>query len=128
MSLTNTNPVSFGDDGARQVSFCKDQPALNSQPTERKQAPLFAELAGDTCTAAGQVGRGDAPILALCRELLRAGLSPDQALEVFRGSALAVRVRSIGEGAALEVNAKGTGFVPRAVRTASPIRKTGGQA
>jgi hypothetical protein len=36
-----------------------------------------------------------------------------------------LRVRSIGEAAALEVNPRGTGYVPvRAVRMASPIRET----
>ena len=45
------------------------------------------------------------------KELIAAGMSPDQALEIYRGSVLAVRVRSIGEAAGLEINSKGTGFV-----------------
>ena len=86
---------------------------------------IRAERRGSTtCTSDNVVVHGDAPILALCRQLLAAGLNPDQALEVFRGSTLAVRVRSIGEAAALEINAKGSGFVPRPVRTASPMRQT----
>jgi len=62
--------------------------------------PLYAKLIGDdTCTATGIT----APALALCRQLLAAGLDPDQALEVYRGATLALRIRSIGEGAPLTV-------------------------
>jgi hypothetical protein len=84
-----------------------------------------ADLSGDaTCSTAGITARGSTPILALCRELLAAGADPDQALEVYRGATLALRIRSIGEAAGLEVNSKGTGFVPlRAVRAASPMRQ-----
>jgi hypothetical protein len=82
---------------------------------------LRAELIGnDTCVANKIEARGHSPVLVMCRELLAAGLNPDTALEVFRGAVLALRVRSIGEGAGLEVNAKGTGF---AVRRASLTRK-----
>ena len=60
----------------------------------------------------------------MCRELLAAGLPPDAALIVWRRGTLALRIRSIGEAAALEVSAKGTDFVPRTVRTASPARSS----
>jgi hypothetical protein len=85
--------------------------------------PLRAELGGSTvCTAAGITARGAAPVLALCRQLLAAGLNPDQALEVYRSGVLALRVPSIGEAAGLEVNSHGTAFVAlRKRRTASPI-------
>jgi len=44
-------------------------------------------------------------------------------MEVYRGATLALRIRSIGEAAGLEINSKGTGFVPaRAIRTAPPMR------
>jgi hypothetical protein len=82
---------------------------------------LRAELIGaDICTVNEIAVRGYAPVLVMCRELLAAGLNPDAALHVYRGAVLALRVRSIGEGAGLEVNAKGTGF---AVRRASLTRK-----
>jgi hypothetical protein len=65
---------------------------------------ITAELTGsDKCSAAGITATGNAPALALCRQLLAAGLDPDQALEVYRGTTLALRVRSIGEGARLTV-------------------------
>ena len=83
-----------------------------------------ADLTGaEICTSMGLTARASTPILALCRELLAAGVDPDQALEVYRGATLALQIRSIGEAAGLEVNSKGTGFVPlRAVRAASPMR------
>jgi hypothetical protein len=61
-------------------------------------------------------------LLALCCELIEAGHDPAAPLEVYRGEMLSLRVRSIGEGAGLEVNGKGTGFKPcAAVGTASPV-------
>jgi len=54
VAFTNANPV-IGDDGARQDRFCKDQSAINSQVTHRKQ-PLRAELIGaHTCAADGVI-------------------------------------------------------------------------
>jgi hypothetical protein len=78
---------------------------------------IRAELAGsDTCTAAGIKAKGKTPVLNLCRLLLAVG----------RNGTLALKVRSIGEGAALDINSKGTGFVPYgAVRTASPTSQNG---
>jgi hypothetical protein len=69
-------------------------------------------------------------VLAICRELLRCGLSPDQALEVYRNGILALHVRSIGEGAKLAVRDDGnTGrprFISQQTRAAAPyIRENG---
>jgi hypothetical protein len=86
---------------------------------QTKPQDIRAELSGsDTCTAAGITARGTTPVLSLCRQLLAAGLDPDRAMEVYRGATLALRIRSIGEAAGLEINSKGTGFV----RTAPPAR------
>jgi len=66
--------------------------------------PLRAELIGADCvTALGITATGHAPVLTLCRKLLTVGVTPDQCLEVYRGAVLALRVRSIGEGAKLTV-------------------------
>jgi hypothetical protein len=94
----------------------------SSPPTQDR---IIAELIGsDTCRAdSGITVRSTAPVLALCRELLAAGLDPDAAVEAYRAGTLALRVRTIGEGARLELNAKGTGFVVQAVRRASPVRQ-----
>jgi len=63
-----------------------------------------AELVGTNCaTALGIEATGPAPVLTLCRELLAAGVTPDQCLEVYRGAVLALRVCSIGEAAKLTV-------------------------
>lgn len=82
--------------------------------------PIIGHLFDDDkCEAAGIAVQGNAPTLILCRALLKAGLDPDSALEVYRGTTLALRVRSIGEAALLEVNAKGTGFHVRRAECAS---------
>jgi len=97
----------------------------HSSSSAPAQTPsLRAGLIGsNTCTAAGITAHGNAPVLVLCRRLLAAGLDPDQAMEVYRGATLALRVRSIGEAAELEINSKGTAFVARrAVRTARTAR------
>ena len=74
-----------------------------------------ADLIGnDVCMGTGLTVRSTAPVLALCRALLAAGMNPDQALKVYRSGMLALTVRSIGEGAELEINSKGTDFVPAA--------------
>lgn len=111
-----------GDAAARErIRNWPDGPLTQS----RGQAPLRAELIGtDTCTVLRLSAHGVAPILALCRRLIEAGHDPAVALEVYRGNVLALAVRSIGEGAELEVNNKGTGFVrSRTVRTALPMRQ-----
>jgi hypothetical protein len=98
--------------------------AISARPgNKNSQLPLHAELTGDnTCTGSGITATGNAPVLALCRQLLAAGLDPDQAMEVYRGAVLAVRVRSIGEASGLEINSHGTAFVARRERrTAPPI-------
>lgn len=79
--------------------------AGTSKPnTNKSQDPIRAELFGsDTCTAGDLTAHGHAPVLVLCRQLIAAGLDPDRAMEVFRGTTLALRVRSIGAGARLTV-------------------------
>jgi hypothetical protein len=83
-------------------------------PTVRVQQPketIRAELTGsDICTAAGIKVRGSTPVLALCSELLAAGVNPDAAIQVFRNATLALHIRRIGEAARLEINGRGTGF------------------
>jgi hypothetical protein len=71
---------------------------------------VVAHLSGSrTCTANGITACGATPVLALCRGLLAAGLDPDTALEVYRASTLALRVRSLREGAQLAVKTAGNG-------------------
>jgi hypothetical protein len=49
------------------------------------------------------------PILALCRKLIEAGHPSSADLEVYRDGTLALRVRSIGEAAGLQVVTTPTG-------------------
>jgi hypothetical protein len=86
---------------------------------------IRAELGRDTCTALGVTARGEAPVLALCRKLIEAGLDPAMPLQVYRGDTLCLRVRSIGEAARLKVASAGNGcpvfrWADKGV-TASPI-------
>jgi len=65
---------------------------------------IEAELAGNAeCSARGLTARGPAPVLTLCRALIGAGFDPRRPLNVYRGRVLALKVRSIGEGARLAV-------------------------
>jgi hypothetical protein len=98
------------------LSYTKPNTACNS---------VVAHLSGSsTCTGAGITANSPTPVLALCRELLAAGLDADTAMEVYRAGTLALRVRSLREAARLEINSKGTGFIVRpAVRKASPIAR-----
>ena len=74
---------------------------------------IRAELIGDNeCRAAGLVVRSTTPVLAMCRQLIAAGIDPATPLECNRGTTLAITVASIGQGAGLEINGHGTGFRP----------------
>jgi hypothetical protein len=84
---------------------------------------IRAELTGsDGCSALGLTINSSSPVLALCRALIEAGHDPATPLEAYRGDVLCLRVRSIGEAAALEINGEGTGFRRRRQPdAASPI-------
>ena len=103
-----------------QVGGAEDSPSQVSPQATR------AELIGsDVCTAFGLTARNHSPVLALCRALIEAEHNPATPLDAYRGDVLCLRVRSIGEGARLEVNTKGTGFIAhRAVRAGPLVRKT----
>jgi hypothetical protein len=62
--------------------------------------------------------KSDAVVCALCRRLIEAGHDPNEPMEVYRGTTLALRVRSIGEAAKLTVEETKTG--PR-FRVARPF-------
>ena len=88
--------------------------SLNKQRNHPEQEPIDAELRGSTiCTAAGMTVNTGSPVLAMCRALIAAGYDPTTPLHAYRGDTLALRVRSIGEAAELQVNSAGTGFATR---------------
>ena len=71
---------------------------------------ILAKLSGsDTAIALGITAKADSPILALCRKLIEAGHDPAAPLEANRGNTLALRVKSIGQDAALRVGTGGNG-------------------
>ena len=100
--------------------------------TETQAAPIRAALFGsDQCRAEGCTVRAASPILETCRRLTQAGYDPDRPLHCYRGDILALRVRSIGEGAALTVKTAGNGSPIFAVlkgAAGSPIDWRDGQA
>jgi hypothetical protein len=67
-------------------------------------AIIIAELIGHDRAQAGDiVARGRSPVFTLCRTLVAAGADPNSRLECFRGSVLALTVRTIGIGAKLTI-------------------------
>jgi len=67
-------------------------------------AVIIAQLIGDDTAQGGQiVVRSRSPVFELCRALLAAGANPNSRLECFRGSILALTVKSIGIGAKLTI-------------------------
>ena len=88
--------------------------------TPGQPAPIRAALIGsDRCEAEGISVRAVAPVLALCRKLVTAGHDPERPLHAYRGNVLALRVRSIGEGAQLAIAGDGVGFRRRKDFTAA---------
>ena len=65
---------------------------------------IIAKLINDDVAQVGDiVCRGKSPVFALCRALLAAGANPNSKLECFRGSVLALTVKTIGIGAKLTI-------------------------
>jgi hypothetical protein len=94
---------------------------IQDRAADIKPDKIRAELAfSDTCTAAGITARGHAPALALCRQLLDAGHDPATRLQCWRGSTLCLTVRSIGEGARLEISDDPPRFKRRREPVAAP--------
>jgi hypothetical protein len=92
-----------------------------------KAQVIRAELVGDDiATALGITAKSPTPVIRLCVMLIEAGHDPAAQLHVYRGKTLALTVRSIGEGARLVINGKGSGFRrARAVGTAPLMRQNG---
>jgi hypothetical protein len=114
--LNGVGPATAGTvDGARKVVVAGKPSSRTLTKPQDQLADLAqrirAELIGsDTCTACGHTAHGAAPVLALCRLLVDAGINPAQPLDAYRGDTLCLHVRSIGEAAKLEIDGKGCGF------------------
>ena len=64
--------------------------------------PIEAQLIrSDTCKVRSITTKSSSPVLAMCRALIGAGYDPCRPLHCYRGSMLALKVRTIGEGAKL---------------------------
>ena len=73
-------------------------------PEMQRGAVIIAQLIGDDKAQAGDiVARSRSPAFTLCRALLAAGADPNSKLECFRGSVLALTVKTIGIGAKLTI-------------------------
>ncbi len=71
--------------------------------------PIRCELFGSGTAQAGDlISRGHSPVLDLCRKLVAAGYDPRLPMQCFRCDTIALRVRSIGEGAKLTVRETAT--------------------
>jgi hypothetical protein len=104
-------PTGYRDGGktTEQVSTPAKYSSLNGT-----SSPVRAELSGDnSCTALGLTVSGNAPVLKLARALIAAGHDPVCPIHVFRGSVLALIVRSIGEAAGLAVKESTSDGKPR---------------
>ena len=93
--------------------------------------PVRVALFGsDRCRAEDFTASGAAPVLAMCRRLVRAGYNPATPLHAYRGDMLCLVVQSIGEGARLTVHSAGNGTPtfaldsPRRGAAAPPVRAT----
>jgi hypothetical protein len=81
-----------------------DQKVTGNFPTLERPF-IRAEIHGDDrCAAEGITVVAGAPVLGICRKLIEAGYDPATPLEAWRGDVLALRVRSIGDAAALTVD------------------------
>ena len=110
------------------VDFWQVDGAEDSLARYARQA-ICAELTGsDTCTVCGITVRSSIPVLVMCRKLIAAGHNPATPLEAYRRGILCLRVRSIGEAAALEINARGNGFIARRAVRAGPLARENGWA
>jgi hypothetical protein len=92
----------------------------------KTQLAIYAELAGaHCCSARGITAHSTSPVLVLCRLLVEAGHGPRRPLRAYRGDVLCLRVRSIREGARLEVNGHGTDFIkhPSPGGAGPPVRQ-----
>jgi hypothetical protein len=107
-----------------------------SENRKRPKPEITAELSGSSscvCKSLGVSMSGNAPVLAMCRELLAARADPDSSLTVYRKGILSLRIRSIREGARLTVKepdrgrphfARWSAFAPSPV--APLVRENGG--
>jgi hypothetical protein len=127
MLACNSAGVAHRNDAdAREIDQLGGKVNFLATPERKPFQVILAELTGsDTCTALGVTVRGSTPVLGLCRQLVERGHDPDRPLAAWRDGVLALVIASIGLGAGLEINSKGTRFIRRcAVRRGPPVAPT----
>jgi hypothetical protein len=108
---TTKSPGAVAALGAYETNLLGSKIVSNGILTRSCPQAIRAELIGsDTITALGFNARGSAPVLALCRELIAAGIDPATSLEAWRGNVLALRIASIDSAARLAVDETRTAF------------------
>jgi hypothetical protein len=93
-------------------------------PASPATQTVRAEIVGENrASALGVTAHSTSPVLLLCRKLIAAGVDPGTLLEAYRRRGdtdiLCLKVRTIGEGAAVQVNTSGTGFAPYRIHAPS---------
>jgi hypothetical protein len=73
---------------------------------------LSSDTIANVSSASSLAVHISSPVLALADKLFNIGIDPATPLACYRGETLALKVRSIGEAAHLEVSGAGTGFRP----------------
>ena len=103
--LKKRNPASWSGDGrVPQFDLAGARSTAGHNRPDSDFQVIRAELIGaNVCTAADLTATGAAPVLALCRQLVAAGFDSRCPLDAYRDNKLALRVRSIGQGARLTV-------------------------
>ena len=99
--------------------------AEGSTPKGRLKPILAQFIKSDRCSAEGLEVRANAPALAMCRKLLKAGYDPDRPLHCFRGETLAMKISSIAYGARYSVSEPSTGSGVRLVPYSDGPQKSG---
>ena len=64
-----------------------------------KTSIIAAVEGSDLCHAAGYTVKDRGPVLAMCRLMVQSGFDPQRPLLAFRGSELAMRIKTIAYGA-----------------------------
>jgi hypothetical protein len=118
--LDKVKPAAIGARRAP-VFVCWQVGGAEDSPSQVLQQAIRADLIGsDTCIALGLTVQSNTPVLEICRQLVAAGHNPAALLEAYHGKTLCLRIRSIGDGARLEINGEGTGFRRRRQPVAAP--------
>jgi hypothetical protein len=121
MLFAKVKPAAIGARPASVSVYFWQVGGAEDNPSQVIQQAIRADLAGsDSCSALGLTINSSSPVLALCRKLVQAGHDPAWPLEAYRGDVLCLRVRSIGDGARLEISGEGTGFRQRRQPDAAP--------